>query len=485
VGGTASKRADDELFFLTLAEAARLLKGRKISPLELTEAVLGRIERLNPLLNAYLLVTADQARATARNSEREILHGDYRGPLHGIPICLKDNFYTRGVITTAGSQVLRNFIPRANSDVVAHLQEAGAVMLGKTNLHEFAYGVTSVNPHYGWVRNPWDETRISGGSSGGSAAAVVAGLAYGSVGTDTGGSIRNPAALCGIVGLKPTYGLVSLNGVVPLALSMDHAGPMARTVRDAAILLDAIARAAATTASSKKSVAPKRKAGPRYAASLDRPIKGLRLGWPVRCCYAGATPEVERAVNVAARVLESEGAKLREISLDGVEATVEAANIVARAEALAYHAQAGYFPGRASEYGRDVKSHLQAARKISALDYLRALGARDVLRGIFEGAFKNVDGILAPTLPVTAPLRDQDVVRLANGEESVRSVFIRFSRPANFAGLPAVSVPCGFSDAGLPIGLQIIGPAWEDARVLQIAHAYERASGWHEKHPLL
>jgi aspartyl-tRNA(Asn)/glutamyl-tRNA(Gln) amidotransferase subunit A len=481
---TESQRERDELAFLTLAEAGRLLRSRKISPVELTEAALGRIERLNPRLNAYLLVIAEQALGSARQAEREIAGGEYRGPLHGIPVCLKDNFWTRGIRTTAGSSILRDFVPATDSAVASRLRKAGAVMLGKTNLHEFAYGVTSVNPHYGWVRNPWDESRISGGSSGGSAAAVAAGMAYGSVGTDTGGSIRNPSALCGIVGLKPTYGLVSLEGVVPLAESMDHAGPMARTALDSALLLDVIADVGAGTTSGKRSVATGRRLRPQYAASLGRPIKGLRLGWPVRGCFEGAVPEVGRAVAKAARVLESEGAALKEISLDGVEATVDAANIVARVEAAACHIAAGYFPAHSSKYGRDVRAHLLAGRRITAVDYLRALAARDALRQVFNDAFERVDAILAPTLPVTAPLPDQEEVRLAKGKETVRGVFIAFSRPANFAGVPAISVPCGFTRAGLPVGMQIIGPPWQDARLLQIAHLYEQATGWHEKHPV-
>jgi aspartyl-tRNA(Asn)/glutamyl-tRNA(Gln) amidotransferase subunit A len=474
---------------LTLAEAGRLLKFREVSPVELTEVALRRIERLNPRLNAYLLVAADQARTAARRAERDILHGRYRGPLHGIPVCLKDNFWTRGMATTAGSRILRKFVPSTDSAVASRLRKAGAVMLGKTNLHEFAYGVTSVNPHYGWVRNPWDESRISGGSSGGSAAAVAAGLAYGSVGTDTGGSIRNPSALCGIVGLKPTYGLVSLEGVVPLAPAMDHAGPMARTVKDAAILLEAIAGAEGMMASEMLKAGGDFRTVPPYAALLNRsskwPPKGLRLGWPSRGCFAGATAEVERAVSKAARELGSAGAVLREISLDGAEAAFEAANIVARAQAAACHIAAGYFPACSGEYGRDVRFHLQAGCKISAVDFLRALAARETLRRIFENVFEHVDAILAPTLPVPAPRPDQDEVRLVGGKETVRSVFLRFSRPANFAGLPAVSVPCGFTGAGLPIGMQIIGPEWQDARILQIAHLYEQATGWHEKHPVL
>jgi len=460
-------------------DAARLLQRRKISPVELTEVMLARIERLNSRLRAYITVLPDEARAAARRAERNILHGRYRGPLHGIPICLKDNIWTRGVRTTAGSRILRDFVPAADSAIARRLRQAGAILLGKSNLHEFAYGVTSVNPHYGWVRNPWDTMRISGGSSGGSAAALAAGLAYGSVGTDTGGSIRTPSAFCGVVGLKPSYGRVSMQGIVPLAPSLDHAGPMGRCVEDVALLLDAI-----TVPDGLDQGAPHIPAMP-YSRLLKRPIRGMRLGWPVRGCLENASPEVQAAVSKAARVLRSRGATLHEISLDGVEVGLQPANTTAGAEATACHISAGYYTVHSREYGADVRDHLRRGAKISAVDYLLALRARDSLLCIFERAFETVDAILIPTLPIVAPPPDTQIVRLGGRQESLRDAILRFSRPANFTGLPAISVPCGMTREGLPVGLQIIAPHWQEVRILRIAYHYEQATNWHHMHPAL
>jgi aspartyl-tRNA(Asn)/glutamyl-tRNA(Gln) amidotransferase subunit A len=460
-------------------ETARLLQHRKVSPVDLTEAMLARIERLNPTLHAYLTVLPEEARASARRAERNILHGRYRGPLHGIPICLKDNIWTRGVRTTAGSRILRDFVPASDSVVARRLRQAGSILLGKTNLHEFAYGITSINPHYGWVRNPWDETRISGGSSGGSGAALAAGMAYASIGTDTGGSIRTPSALCGVVGLKPSYGRISMQGIVPLAPSLDHAGPMGRCVADVALLLEVLAGPDALDPRASDFPAPP------YSRSLQRSIRGLHLGWPVRGCFENASREVQEAVAKAARVLRSQGATLHEVSLDGAEAALQPANIVASAEAAAYHTAAGYYPSRIREYGRDVRGHLRAAGKISPADYLRASAARNSLLRIFERAFETVDAILVPTLPFVAPPPDARLTQLREHQEPLRGAVLRFSRPANFTGLPAISVPCGITRNGLPIGLQIIAPRWQEARILCIAHRYEQSTKWRHMHPAL
>jgi aspartyl-tRNA(Asn)/glutamyl-tRNA(Gln) amidotransferase subunit A len=475
----STRQSSNDLAFFSIEEAARLLRSKKISPVDLTEAALQRIDRLNGRLKAYLTVLSAPARKAARAAEKEIMRGNYRGPLHGIPICLKDNLWTRGIRTTAGSLILRDFIPPTDSAVAARLRRAGAILLGKTNMHEFAYGITSINPHYGWVRNPWNEKRISGGSSGGSGAALAAGLAYGSVGTDTGGSIRTPAAFCGIVGFKPTYGRVSLRGVVPLAARLDHVGPMGRTVMDVALLLQSIA---GTDDWDYGEVA---KPVPAYSKVLRRGARGLRLGWPVRGCYEGASPEVQNAVDEAAHVLKSQGATLHAVSLQGAEAALGPANVVAGAEAATFHVSAGYFPERVQEYGRDVRKRLRAGVRISAVDFLRALATREILLHIFESAFEKVDAILAPALPMDAQSPTTENVWLRRREESIRHAVLRFCRPANFTGLPAISVPCGFTSAGLPIGLQIIGPHWQEARILQIAYFYEQATEWHQMHPSL
>jgi aspartyl-tRNA(Asn)/glutamyl-tRNA(Gln) amidotransferase subunit A len=467
--------SEHALGFLTIEQAARMLRRRELSPVDLTKAALARIESENTRLRAYLTVLEKESLAAARRAEKEIFHGAARSLLHGIPICLKDNICTRGVRTTAGSRIFRNFVPAADSVVAMKLKRAGAILLGKTNLHEFAYGVTSVNPHYGWVRNPWDESRISGGSSGGSAAAVAAGMAYGSVGTDTGGSIRTPSSFCGVVGLKPTYGLVSLEGIVPLAPSLDHAGPMARTVRDVAILLDVIATSD-----------PGRAGGPSNVSSrFPRRIRAsaLRIGYPSRGCFENYSSEVQRAVSQAALLLGSMGASLREISLKGAEDAFDSANVVARAEATTFHMETGLFPARREEYGEDVASHLEAGLRISAVDYLSAFAARDSLREAFGRTFERVDAILAPTVPIVAVFPDTEKIQIRRRTESMRTAILRFARPANFSGLPSISVPCGFTKEGLPIGLQIITPERKESFLLGIAHLYEQAAGWHRVHP--
>ncbi|HXY79380.1 MAG TPA: amidase, partial [Candidatus Bathyarchaeia archaeon] len=295
-------RSESDLAFLSIEEAARLLRRREISPVELVEASLARIERWNPRLHAFLTVIAEQARSQAKRAEREIRRSGARSPLHGIPVSLKDNFWTRGIRTTAGSKILADFVPEKDSDVAAALARAGAILLGKTNMHEFAYGITGENPHYGSSRNPWAPDRISGGSSGGSAVAVATGMGFASLGTDTGGSIRIPAALCGIVGLKPTYGLVSTEGVVPLGVSFDHVGPLARSVTDACIVLEAIA-----------GKYPRGAMRPSYRALRKNRPRRFRLGWPKDLFFERVNPEIQNAIGAAAKKFASIGARIVEV----------------------------------------------------------------------------------------------------------------------------------------------------------------------------
>ncbi len=468
---------DAEIAFLSVEQAGRLLRSKKISPVDLVEAALARIERLNPRLNAFLTVTAEAARQSARRAEREILKRRYRGPLHGIPLSLKDNIWTRGVRTTAGSKILADFVPEADATVARKLFRAGAILIGKTMLHEFAYGITSENPHYGPVRNPWALERVSGGSSGGSAAALASGIGFASVGTDTGGSIRIPAALCGIVGLKPTFGRVSSYGVVPLARSLDHTGPLARTVADAAIMLRVIAgRDPLDPTAAAKLV-------PDYRGSLRGGLRSVRLGWPREYFFERVDAEVKKAIEAAAKEFEKLGAAIEEISLPNVSASDEPSTQIALAEANSYHELAGFFPARAAEYGEDVRKRLEMGRSVRAVDYLAALEARKKVVADFEAAFVRVDAILAPTVPVPAPQMGEKVVKIGAEEESVRSALIRMNRPGNFTGLPAISIPCGFTREGLPIGLQLMGRAWDEARLLRIACAYEQATEWHTRHP--
>src|SRR6202050_543509 len=392
-------RPESELAFLSIQQAARLLRRKEISPLELVNVALARIEHLNPSINAFLTVLADRARKKARAAELEFI-GTRRGsaaklasPLFGIPVSLKDNFWTRGIRTTAGSKILGNFIPNEDSEVAARLANAGAILLGKTNMHEFAYGISNQNPHYGAVHNPWEIDRISGGSSGGSAAATAAGMCFGSVGTDTGGSIRIPAALCGIVGLKPTYGLVSVSGVIPLAPSFDHAGPLARGVVDACILLQAIAEKY-----------PQGATRPDFRKLRRTRLRRFRLGWPKEYFFERVDPEVRRAINVAAKVLEEIGGRIQEVSLPHFADSQEPSTHIALAEATHYHQSRGFYPAQAGDYGEDVSSRLEAGTQVRAVDYLRAREVKRQVERDLELAFKNVDAILAPAVPIAAPL---------------------------------------------------------------------------------
>ena len=463
-----NQRPKSDLTFLSIEQAARLLRRREISPVELVDACLERVQSLDASIDAFITLTAESARRRARAAERELRRGGARSPLHGIPICLKDNFWTKGVRTTAGSKILADFVPDADSDVATRLAQAGAILLGKTNMHEFAYGITSENPHYGSVRNPWARDRISGGSSGGSAAAVATGMAFASVGTDTGGSIRIPAALCGIVGLKPTFGLVSVAGTVPLCESMDHAGPLARSVADACIMFEAIAGAY-----------PRGVARPNHRRLRQKGRKRFRLGWPEQYYFERVDGGVRTAIDAAVKTLEQLGARIERVSLPHLQESVEASTNLGLAEATSFHESQGYYPARAGDYGEDVRGRLEAGTKVRATDYLHALTVKKMLRRDFDNAFEDVDAILAPASPIPAPGLGENEVEIAGEKAGVRGLLVGASRPANFTGHPALAVPCGFTPAGLPVGLQLIGPRWGEAKLLTIAYAYEKATQWH------
>jgi aspartyl-tRNA(Asn)/glutamyl-tRNA(Gln) amidotransferase subunit A len=472
---------EDSLAFASIEELAALLAKRKISPVELTEIFLRRIERLNPALNAFLAVTAETALAAARRAEKQLLRSPSSSrqnpPLLGIPIALKDNIWTRGIRSTAGSKILREFVPAKDSTVALRLARAGAVLLGKTNLNEFAYGITGANAHYGPVHNPWAHGRISGGSSAGSAAAIAAGLCAGSIGTDTGGSIRVPSAFCGTVGLKPTFGRVSVFGTMPLSPSFDHVGPMARSVADAAILLGVIAgRDPRDATASPKPVED-------YRGALKKPLRKFRLGRPRELYWETLDREVRSATEAAVKVMEKRGATLKEVSLPHLKEVREAATDISLAEALHVHEAAGYFPARAADYGEEVRQRIESGNKVPAHRYLAAFDVRKRLLAEFDAAFREVDAIVAPTLPVPAPPIDAESVRIEGEELDTRRVVVGHSRPANFTGLPAISVPCGFTRDGLPVGLQLIGPAFQEATLLRIASSYEQATDWGKRHP--
>jgi aspartyl-tRNA(Asn)/glutamyl-tRNA(Gln) amidotransferase subunit A len=478
---------DEHLAFGTIEELSSLLAKRKISPVELAENFLRRIDRYNPKLNAFLTVTAEHALAAARRAEKEFIRNPKSSarnrpllaPLMGIPITLKDNIWTRGIRTTAGSKILRDFVPAKDATVARKLARAGAVLLGKTNMHEFAYGITNNNAHYGPAHNPWALDRISGGSSGGSAVAIAAGLCVASIGTDTGGSLRIPAAMCGIVGLKPTFGRVSVFGTVPLSPTFDHIGPLARCVNDAAIMLGLIAgRDPLDRTSSKRHVED-------FSAALRKPIRKFRLGRPREYFWDKLDAEVRRATEAAVRDMEKHGATVREISLPLLSGSVEASTNIALAEARYYHEAEGYFPAHAEEYGEEVRQRLEAGGNVPATKYLAGLEMQKRVRAEFDAAFQEVDAIVAPAVPVPAPMIGADNIEI-NGERiGVRSALVGMNRPANLTGHPAISVPCGFTRDGLPIGLQLIGRAFDEATLLRIAFAYERAHEWGARRPRL
>ena len=465
-----------ELEFASIEALSALLAKKKVSPVELTQLYLSRIERLNPKLNAFLTVASESALAEARAAERELLRGRRRGPLHGIPIALKDNIWTRNLRTTMGSLILRDFLPSEDATVVRKLRRAGGIVLGKTNLHEFAYGVSSENPHYGAVRNPWKTDRIAGGSSGGAAAAVAAGLCVAAIGSDTGGSIRIPSALCGVVGFKPTFGRVSVHGVFPLAPSFDHVGPIARSAVDAALLLECIAGRdpldLTSVARSEKNF------------RLARKRKRVRLGRPKEHFWVNMDAEVRRITETAVADFVKSGADLEEMSLPSVMAGIEAANLIAAVEASQVHERAGYFPARAAEYGADVRGRLEQGGKTRAVEYLNAQEAMRRARQEVEAVLESVDAIVIPTAPITAPPIGAERVQVGDVEMPLRNALVDRNRLGNLTGLPAISMPCGVGQNGLPAALQFVGRRFEEARLIEVARRFsESERDWQPKHP--
>ena len=463
---------DAQLAFASIAEIARLYRRGKLSPVELTRFLLDRIARLNPRLNAYLTVCEEQAQQQAIHAE-SALRGMRRGksvrplgPLHGIPISLKDNIYSAGIRTTAGSKILHDFVPLRDAPVVTALKKAGAIILGKTNMHEFAYGTTSNNPHYGPVRNPWNETRIAGGSSGGAAAALAAGLCFGSIGTDTGGSIRIPASLCGVVGLKPGLGRVSAEDVIPLSPTLDFVGPLARSVEDAALLLDPIF----TRGANERSLVPRKFPSPR--------ARRAKLGIPKEFFFDVLSPDVQRVFERAMRILKKGGASIKEIYLPLLPETEEAGNHIAWAEATLYHQQAGWFPDRSAEYGEDVRSRLEMGTRVSAVSYLKALQTREKFISAIHFALEDaeVDALVVPTTPIAAPPIGEESTSVSGTLHPTRALLLRLNRPANLAGVPAISIPCGLAEGGLPIGLQFIAAVTDEPLLLELARHFEQAS---------
>ncbi|MFC5994318.1 amidase [Pseudonocardia hispaniensis] len=460
-----------EPYELTLHEAAEQIRERQLSPVELTESVLGRIDALDKRVGAFASVMHEQALRAARDAEKEIADGAYRGPLHGVCIGVKDLLDTAGVPTTSSSRTRADHVPDTNAAVVDHLEAAGAVIVGKTHTHEFAYGVITPT-----TRNPWNLDHIPGGSSGGSGAAVAARMCQGAIGTDTGGSVRIPSAVCGTVGLKPTYGRVSRRGTTSLSWSLDHIGPLTNNVRDAALMMDVIAgydRADPATVDVPV---------PRHADGLAAGVEGLVLGVPRNYFFDRIDPEVEAAVREAIGQLEGLGAQLREIDLPHPELYMPAEFGILVPEATAYHQQ--NLRRMAELYEPDVRVFLEAGELVLATDYIKALRVRTLIQQGWKQMFDGLDAVLAPTLPATAAKVGQTSFTWPDGqEEAVINSYVRTSAPGNLTGLPALSLPCGFDDTGLPIGLQIIGTPFAEPTVLRIGAAYETATDWSDRRP--
>jgi aspartyl-tRNA(Asn)/glutamyl-tRNA(Gln) amidotransferase subunit A len=476
--------ATDTAAHLTIAEAGRLLRARKLSSVELTTAYIDRIEAFNPTLNAFITVNRDQALAQAHAADAEITSGRYRGPLHGIPIAVKDLFATKGDVTTSGSKILKDNVTQYDATVVARLRQAGCILLGKLMLMEFANG-DDVNPLTGKrpVRNPWNIERSVSGSSSGPAAAVSASLCAGALGSDTGGSIRLPASYCGIVGIKATFGRVSRHGATPLAWSLDSVGPMTKSVEDCALMLEVIAGAdPADRGCSERPV-------PDYRKTLDAGVKGLRVGLPKNYFLDYCTADVAEAVREAARTLERHGATVREVELPHLKYAMGAELAIIFGESLAYHST--YLrQGKFDLYTDTNKAQWDAARFISAADYVQAQRVRRYIIRDFEKAYEDVDVILAPSAATEAnPIAEDEwtdrvaMRQVPAGNVPLLELIWHMPSPANLSGVPALALPCGFSAAGLPLGLQIMGRHWDEATVFRVGAAYEQATEWHKRRP--
>jgi aspartyl-tRNA(Asn)/glutamyl-tRNA(Gln) amidotransferase subunit A len=443
---------------MTILASAEALRAKKVSSLELTNDALEKIARDNQRLNAFITVDAETARARASAMDAELSHGIDRGPLHGIPFAHKDLVYTKGIRTTGGSRIFAGFVPDHDADIAINLNNAGAVLVGKTNLHEFAYGITSTNPHFGAVHNPWDTERIPGGSSGGSGAAVAAGMLALATGTDTGGSIRIPASFCGVTGLKPTFGLISKRGVMPLGWTMDHMGPITKTVRDAAVSFHAMAGLATG-----------------YVPPQNADIRGLRIGLPVNYYFDKLDMEVAESVRAAVQTAAALGARIIDVKVPDVDALNVIGRVLLLAEATSVHRE--HLLNRRAEIGADVRTLLDQGRLIRGSDYVDAQRLRRIYIREFSKLWSGVDCIFTPATPTPAPKIGEMAMKVGGADEDVRLATTRLMRAINVLGIPALSIPCGFTKAGLPIGLQILGAPRAEDMILRVGAAIEDATG--------
>jgi aspartyl-tRNA(Asn)/glutamyl-tRNA(Gln) amidotransferase subunit A len=449
----------------SLAGLSRELLARRLSPAEVVRALLGRIEADET--NSFVTVTAERALERASQAEREILAGRYRGPLHGVPVALKDIIYTRGVSTTMGSALYSGHVPDHSATVARKLEEAGSVLIGKTNTHEFAYGPTGDRSYFGPTRNPHDTRRITGGSSGGSGAAVAANLCYGALGSDTGGSIRIPAALCGTVGMKPTFGRVSKSGVFPLSWSLDHVGPITRTVEDNALMLNVLA------GHDPEDLYSVDRPAEDFARALRRGLRGAGIGLPTSFYFDHVDGEVKARVREAVEVFRSLGAKMREVEIPNLVDTLHAQRLILGAEAYAVHEER--LESEAETFGEEVSERLMDGERPKAYRYAKARRRGVLATDEFDHALQDVDVLLTPTLPIVATEIGQREVSIGDYEESVRSALTRYTGPTDLTGHPSLSIPCGTTASWLPVGLQLIGRHFDEATLYRFGRAYEEA----------
>jgi aspartyl-tRNA(Asn)/glutamyl-tRNA(Gln) amidotransferase subunit A len=465
---TSASYSAQQLPFLDLSTASQEVQKKRVSPLDLTEACLARIEKLNPVLNAFITVTAESALEEAKRAETEIARGEWKGPLHGIPLAVKDLAETAGVRTTAGSAVLEHFVPSEDAEVVRRLRKAGAILLGKLNLHEFAYGGSGIIGHFGPARNPWNTAHITGGSSSGSGAAVAAALCYGAIGTDTGGSIRLPAACCGIAGLKPSYGLVSTRGIIPLSWSLDHVGPMARNVADVSLILQAIAHYDPRDFYCQKFPPV------YYPSAIEEDSGSLRLGLPPDF-WKDLDSGIEEVTKRALIQIEEITPGVQEVKL-----SADVDRTIALCEPYVYHQR--HLPAHEQQYKPETLRRIRSGADITAAQYAEANRTQLRQRREILEIFEDVDLIITPTTPSATP----SFVELESAPEQLRNKELRMlrnTRPFNTFGLPTISILCGFSESGLPVGLQITGAPGTEGRVLALAHRYEKQTDWHRKRP--
>jgi amidase len=461
-----------ELCTKTLTEVAELINKKEVSPVELTQAMLDRISAVDGKLYSYITVASDLALQQARAAEQEIVKGMYRGPLHGMPIAVKDLCYTKGIRTTCASKILANWVPDYNAAVVEKLNAAGAVLLGKLGMTEFA--LAGYHPSVHPPVNPWNPERWPGASSSGSGVATAASLCFGSLGSDTGGSIRFPSAACGIVGVKPTYGKVSRYGVFPLGESLDHIGPMTRSVADAAVMLRAIA------GFDPKDPTTRRVTVRDYLDTVYNGVKGIRIGVDEAYCTTGADPQVSKAVLATTAVFKDLGASIQEVKVSGIEEAADAWYTICAAETAAAHEQ--FYPSRADDYGPTFRAFLAEGAKIRGIDYAKAHVTRQAVRRMLDDLLQKVDLLLCPSAPVI-PMLLKDFPPNAVLTRADTPGLLRHTGPFDLTGSPTISVPCGFSTEGLPLSLQLIGRHDEEGLVMQAGHAYEQATGWHKRRP--